>query len=163
MSTARVTKCDEEGIMSDTIATAADPPVLSSRDTVPPLGRRSIGGRDSNPLYGFGFRIQLDEVLESGPKFPTLFAGHTPFGGRYLVRYAPRPATWLCAPITERALSCVREGRSELRAAFAHTATGAVEVITVGPDGRYTESLKLCSELSDEELPPSGTRLRLCA
>jgi hypothetical protein len=171
-----MTECDEEEVMSDTIATATDQPALSGResgtstpsslDSTQSLCRRSIGGCDTNPLHGIGFGFQLDEVLEEGPVFPTLFAGHSLSGDRYLVRHAdsaPRLGTWLFASITEHALSCVREGRGELRAAFAHTATGAVELITVAPDGHYTESLKLCSELADEELPPSGTHLRLCA
>jgi hypothetical protein len=119
-----------------------------------------------NPLPGCSLQLEVDEVLESRQMLPVLFAGHTPLGERYLVRYSPRDVwtvRWMCAPITERALACVRTGRADLRAAFAHTATGTVEILTVSPDGRCTESLRLCHDLADADLPPIGIHLRLCA
>lgn len=119
-----------------------------------------------NPMPGNSLQLEVDEVLESRQMLPVLFAGHTPHGERYLVRYSPCgiwTGTWMCAPITERALACVRTGQAELRAAFAHTATGTVEVVTMELDGTCTESLRLCHDLADADLPPVGIHLLLCA
>jgi hypothetical protein len=119
-----------------------------------------------NPMPVGSLQLEVDEVLESWQLLPILFAGHTPRGEHYLVRYTPAgiwTGRWMCAPITERALACVRTGRADLRAVFAHTATGTVEIVTVSPDGRCTESLRLCHDLGDAELPPIGIHLRLCA
>ena len=119
-----------------------------------------------NPMPDGSLQLEVDEVLESQQMLPVLFAGHTPVGERYLVRYSPGDiwaGTWMCAPITERALACVRTGRAELRAVFAHTATGTVEIFTIEPDGRWSESLRLCHDLVDADLPPIGIHLRLCA
>jgi hypothetical protein len=53
-------------------------------------------------------------------------------------------------------------GRADLRDVVAHTATGAVDIVTIGRDGRCTERNKMSRELSDEDLPPVGRRL-VCA
>jgi hypothetical protein len=119
-----------------------------------------------NPLQGCDLRLEVDEVLEPGAMVPTLFAGHGPGGDRYLVLQTAGDgpsATWMCAPISERALSCVRTGQADLRDAFTHTATGTVDIVTVEPNGHWTETLKLCHELADEELPPVGRHLYRCA
>jgi hypothetical protein len=119
-----------------------------------------------NPLQGCDLHLEVDEVLEPGAMLPTVFAGHTPAGVRYLVLRAEgngRTETWMCAPISERALACVRAGRADLRAAFTHTSTGTVDILSIQPDGHWTETLKLCRELVDEELPPVGRHLQLCA
>jgi hypothetical protein len=117
------------------------------------------------PLESCSLHLEVDEVLESNRTLLVLFSGHTPEGERYLVRHATgeHRQTWMCAPISERALACVRTGRAELRAAFVHTATGTVDIVTIEPDGHCTESLRLCEELGDGELPPAGSYLGLCA
>jgi hypothetical protein len=117
-----------------------------------------------NPFQVFRFPLEADEVLEWEADIPTLFSGHSPDGERYLVRHAARSdhtVIWVCAPISERALACVRTGRAEVRDAFTHTATGGVDILTLGPDGHCTESFKMCAELRDEDLPPAGSHLGL--
>jgi hypothetical protein len=118
-----------------------------------------------NPFQRSSLNMELDEVLDPTAPLPHLFAGHTPAGQKYLIIQTAGDAstgTWVCAPITERALDCVITGRAELRDVVAHTATGAVDVVTIGLDGRCMESLKMSQELRDEDLPPIGRRL-VCA
>jgi hypothetical protein len=118
-----------------------------------------------NPFQRSSLHIELDEVLDPAAPLPHLFAGHTPSGQRYLIIQTAGDAstgTWVCAPITERALDCVLTGRAELRDVVAHTATGAVDVVTIDVDGRCNESRKMSQELSDADLPPVGRRL-VCA
>jgi hypothetical protein len=119
-----------------------------------------------NPLQGSALQLEVDEVLESGPTVPKLFAAHTRSGEHYLVAHASgedRTGTWMCAPISEFALAFVRNGRAEVRDAFAHSATGAVDIVTIAPDGHCTESVKMCNELRDADLPSVVCHPRSCA
>ena len=117
-----------------------------------------------NPLQGCHLELEVDEMLQCEVVLPLLFAGHTPRGQHYLVLQVARDDhSWICAPISERGLTCVRTGQADLHAAFTHTATGAIDLVTVAADGQWTETLKLCRDLADEDLPPVGTHLCLCA
>lgn len=118
-----------------------------------------------NPFQRSSLGIEVDVVLDPGVPIPHLFAGHTLGGDRYLIIQTTgdgHAGTWVCAPISERALDCVLAGRAELRDVVAHTATGAVDIVTIGPDGRCTERRKMSQDLADEDLPPVGRRL-VCA
>jgi hypothetical protein len=114
--------------------------------------------------------LEVDEVLARRGARLEVFSAHDPDGSRYLVAHTRgqgRAGTWLCAPVTERALACVQSGRAELRDAFAHSATGAVERITIstrsGHRPEFEESVRLCAELTDEELPQPGIRIGVAA
>jgi hypothetical protein len=98
--------------------------------------------------------LDLDEVLLP----EEVFSAHDERGARYLIAHTSA-ATWLCAPISERALHCVASGRAELRAVFAHTTTGMVERLTVWGARVCQESTILCGELTDDLLPRPGVRL----
>jgi hypothetical protein len=115
------------------------------------------------PFQRSSLDIQLDDVLDAGAPLPHLFSGHTPGGQRYLIIQMSgdeQTGTWVCAPITERAMHYVLVGLAQLRDAVAHSATGAVDIVTVTSDGHCFESSRLCRELTDDELPPLGARLR---
>jgi hypothetical protein len=123
-----------------------------------------------NPLRGSCLGLEVDDVLAARGAQPEVFSAHDPSGSHYLVAHTRgqgRAGTWLCAPVSERALACVQSGRAELRDVFAHSATGAVDRITVsarsGRRPKFQESLRLCAELTDEELPQPGIRLGLPA
>jgi hypothetical protein len=118
-----------------------------------------------NPFQQSSLGIEVDEVLDPGAPLPHLFAGHSLAGERYLIIQTTgdeHAGTWVFAPITERALDCVMAGRAELRDVVAHTATGGVDIVTIGRDGRCTERSTMSQDLSDEDLPPAGRRL-VCA
>ena len=118
----------------------------------------------ANPNGGRFLGLELDEVLMADGAEPQVVSAHTPGGDRYLLAHTGGEGwkgTWLCAVVTDRALDCVAAGRAEVRDAFAHSATGFVDLVTVG-DGRddvVRQTLRLCGELTDEELPEPGLRL----
>ena len=123
--------------------------------------------RVRNPLGGSGLALEIDDVLARSGGRADVFSAHDPEGCRYLVAHTRgrgKGGTWLCAPVTERALACVCSGQAELRDAFAHSATGAVELVTVatrpGRRPEFHESVRLCQDLTDDELPGAGIRFQ---
>jgi len=70
-------------------------------------------------------------------------------GGQYLVieitgRAGP---CWVCAPVSDRALECVRSGRTSPWTVVHHSATGTVDIYRTLLDGSVHESVVLCSAL----------------
>jgi len=70
-------------------------------------------------------------------------------GGQYLVigvagRSGP---CWVCAPATDRAVACVRSGRTSPWSVVHHSATGTVDIYRTLRDGSVRESVVLCSQL----------------
>jgi len=70
-------------------------------------------------------------------------------GGTYLVVELPGRAgpCWVCAPASERALDCVRRGRTSPWTVLHHSATGTVDVYRTTSDGSLHCSTVLCSSL----------------
>jgi hypothetical protein len=112
---------------------------------------KTIEGR---MFRGWAEPLEVDEVLSPGE----VFAAHDHQGSRYVLAHTTA-ATWLCAPISQRALDCVASGRAELRAVFAHSATGLCERLTVRGDTVLEDSLLTCAELPEDVLPRPGVRL----
>jgi hypothetical protein len=69
--------------------------------------------------------------------------------GTYLVIVVPGRSgpCWVCAPATERALGCVRDGTSSPWAVVHHSATGTIGLFRTLLDGSIRESEVLCSDL----------------
>jgi hypothetical protein len=72
-------------------------------------------------------------------------------GVQYLViEVADGPGRcWVCAPISDLAVECVRSGRASPWAAAHHSATGTVDIFRELGDGSLEESVVLCSVLPD--------------
>jgi hypothetical protein len=70
-------------------------------------------------------------------------------GGKYLVVELPGMAgpCWVCAPCTDRALDCVRRGRTSAWTVLHHSCTGTVEIFRTAADGSLHYSVTLCSRL----------------
>lgn len=70
-------------------------------------------------------------------------------GGTYLVVELTGWAgpCWVCAPVTERALECVRQGRTSPWTVLHHSATGTVDIYRTAADGSLHCSTVLCSSL----------------
>ena len=70
-------------------------------------------------------------------------------GGQYLViEVAGRSGPcWVCAPVSDRALDCVRSGRTSPWTVVHHSATGTVDIYRTLLDGSIHESVVLCSVL----------------
>ncbi len=108
-----------------------------------------------SPLAGSPVPVAVEEVLVERSGEPRLFAGHTPDGQRWLVAQIAESTDlrrWLCAPASDRAIGCVASGRAMPADLLRHSATGTVEDITLGLGGQFIESLRLCSELGDDEV-----------
>jgi hypothetical protein len=123
---------------------------------------RSISGV-TNPLAGCSLPLDVDEVLIGALGAPRLFVAHDPGGQRWLVALSSRTGDalkWLCAPASEVAIGCALSGRAMPSDLFRHSGTGTVEVITRAPDGEFSESTRLCADLSDEEVPSAPRLLR---
>jgi hypothetical protein len=110
----------------------------------------------TNPLAGSSLPLDIDEVLVSRAGAPQLFSGHNGDGQSWLVGLIDESLQhhrWLCAPASDVALGCVRSGRAAPADVFRHSSTGMVEVITVGADGQFSESMRLCADLHEDEVP----------
>jgi hypothetical protein len=121
-----------------------------------------------HPLTDSRLQVKVDEVIDGRIGCPWLFAGHSPDGGRWLVALDHKgddALRWLCAPASDLAIRCLRSGRAQPADLFRHSRTGTVEIITIGVDGQMVESIRLCAELGDDELPAAPELLaqHLCA
>jgi hypothetical protein len=99
--------------------------------------------------------VRIDDVFVTAPTGPRLYAGHDVAGQGWLVALTLDQIDarrWLCAPASDKAISCVRSGRARPGDLFRHSATGSVQVITAHADGRTSESVRLCADLDDAEL-----------
>jgi hypothetical protein len=101
---------------------------------------------------------QTDVEIDAELMAEDVFSAHDRQGMRFVLAHTA-DSTWLCAPITERALECVASGQAELRAVFAHSSTGMVERLTVRRGVVCEESLVPCASLNDDVLPRPGVRL----
>ncbi len=99
--------------------------------------------------------LDIDEVLIGSTGTPCLLVGHSPDGQAWLIALAGEDlggCRWLCAAHSELAITCVRTGRALPADGFRHSGTGTVHEVTVGADGGISESLRLCAEMTDDEL-----------
>ncbi len=100
--------------------------------------------------------LTVDVVLAERAGRPVLFAGRTPDGQRWLVaegREGVGEGRWLCAPASDLAIRCVASGRAQAADVLRHSATGTVSDISFGGEGTFSECIRLCASLADEELP----------
>ena len=70
-------------------------------------------------------------------------------GGTYIVIELPGFAgpCWVAAPVTERAIECIRAGRTSPWTVIHHSATGTVDIYRTAADGSLRCSTALCSSL----------------
>jgi hypothetical protein len=70
-------------------------------------------------------------------------------GGTYLVVEIPGQTgpCWVCAPVSELAVECVRAGRTSPWTVLHHSATGTVDLYRTTADGSLHCSTLLCSRL----------------
>jgi hypothetical protein len=101
--------------------------------------------------------VRIDDVFVTSPGAPRLYAGHDADGQAWLVALTVDEANarrWLCAPASDQAIGCLRLGKAQPADLFRHSSTGSVEVVTAEADGRLFESVRLCTDLDESELPP---------
>lgn len=90
--------------------------------------------------------LELTEQLSAAGDGVSVGVG---VGGQYLVVEVASACgpCWVCAPASERAIDCVRTGRSSPWSVVHHSCTGTVAVFAPAPDGSLRESVLLCSAL----------------
>jgi hypothetical protein len=62
---------------------------------------------------------------------------------------------WVCAPVSDRAVECVRAGMVSPWTVAHHSATGTVDVYRTRPDGSVQESVLLCAALPECRAVPA--------
>lgn len=92
-------------------------------------------------------QLQLGELIRLADG-TEVAVGHGT-GGQYLVMsFVGRCGTcWVCAPASDRAVECVRNGLASPWSVIHHSATGTVDVYRSSIDGTVRESVVLCSRL----------------
>ena len=100
-------------------------------------------------MGSFPAHLHLTETIPVADH--TVVAVGVGVGGQYLVVEVPdeHGRCWICAPISDRALQCVREARASAWTAVHHSVTGTAEIYRESVDGSMHESVVLCSELPD--------------
>lgn len=106
--------------------------------------------------------LTVQEVLfrEDGLK---LCVGRDDSGQQWLLYRAAahnNTQVWLCAPISGRAVDCVRRGNCSVDAALRHSLTGLVEVVTFGRGGCHDCGVR-CTDIPAELLSMAAWRLRV--
>lgn len=93
-------------------------------------------------------QLRLQEVLTL-PNDSDEAAVGVGVGGKYLVVELSgwSGPCWVCAPVSDRALECVRGGRASPWTVLHHSATGTVDIYRTGADGALRCSTVLCSSL----------------
>ena len=92
-------------------------------------------------------QLQLEELIPLADGTEVAVGYGT--GGRYLVMSISSRdgGCWVCAPASDRAVQCVRDGVASPWSVVHHSATGTVDVYRSCVDGSVHESVMLCSAL----------------
>jgi hypothetical protein len=108
---------------------------------------------------GYDLQLVVEEVLQRRDG-PILCSARDLTGQRWLVVQVddnPDHLAWLCAPVSERAMRAVRDGRAIPSDVLRHSFTGTVELVTVENGRAVPDRCLLCEHVS-EHLPQSIDR-----
>jgi hypothetical protein len=98
---------------------------------------------------GFDLELFVDEVLDRRD-WPTLCCAHDITGNQWLIVQVdddPGHLAWLCAPVSERAMRAVRDGHCAPTDVVRHSATGAVELVTIDHGRTVPDRCLLCDRV----------------
>jgi hypothetical protein len=106
-----------------------------------------VAGADSSDMGSVPPELIQTEILTI-PDLGDVAVG-VGVGGQYLVMEMSGRAgpCWVCAPVTDRALDCVRSGKATPWTVLHHSATGTVDIYRTLLDGSVHESVVLCAAL----------------
>ncbi len=114
-----------------------------------------------------GFDLDLTvETMLIRRDWPSLCAGRDFAGGQWLIALVdddPAHLVWLCAPVSERGMRAVADGRAEPVDALRHSSTGTVEVVTVDHGRAVPDRCLLCPEVPEYLLPSLSRPAALAA
>jgi hypothetical protein len=103
---------------------------------------------------GFDLELFVDMVV-SRREWPTLCSARDAAGGHWLIVQVdadPAHLVWLCAPISERGVQVIVEGRGAAVDALRHSLTGTVEVVTIDYGRAVPDRCLLCAQLAESLL-----------
>jgi hypothetical protein len=130
-------------------------PSVATIDRVVPYPVQVHIPGQTDALRECALELEIDVVLSTRGNSPSLLVGHSPEGQRWLVARmvgGPAGCRWACASHSELAIRCVRTGRAAPADLFRHSGSGTVVIIDATADGGVSESVRLCAEVTDEEL-----------
>jgi hypothetical protein len=107
---------------------------------------------------GFDLELWVERVLARGD-WPTLCAARDREGGHWLIAQVdadPAHLMWMCAPMSERAVQIIVEGRGSPIDALRHSSTGTVEVVTIDRGRAVPDRCFLCAQVTERCLPLPG-------
>jgi hypothetical protein len=114
-----------------------------------------------------GFDLDLSvETVFARQGGPGLCAARDCTGGQWLIACVdddPNHLAWLCAPVSERGLQAVADGRAQVIDALRHSATGTVELVTVDHGRAVPDRCLLCAELPNYLVPSVSRPVALAA
>lgn len=114
---------------------------------------------------GFDLDLLVDTVL-SGEDTPSLCAARDFTGCQWLIALVddnPDHLEWVCAPVSDRAIQAIADGRARAIDALRHSSTGTVKVVTIDHGKALPDRCLLCAELPEYLRPVPGRPLALAA
>ena len=114
---------------------------------------------------GFDLELFVEDVLNSGD-WPTVCCARDLSGNQWLIVQVdddPAHLAWLCAPVSERAMRAVRDGRCAPTDVLRHSATGTVELVTTEHGRAVPDRCLLCDCVPEHLRPPVDHRVAVAA
>ena len=117
---------------------------------------------------GFDLELEVEDVLpaEVQGDWPVVYSARDGGGSCWLIVQMdddPLHLTWLCAPITERALQAVVERHGTPADALRHSSTGTAELVTVDHGRPVPDRCLLGAQVAEELLAQSRRPALLAA
>jgi hypothetical protein len=114
---------------------------------------------------GFDLELFVEKVVTRSD-WPTICQARDASGIRWLIvqvgEAAKNPA-WLCAPVSERAIKAVLQGRASPIDAVRHSATGTVELVALDNGRAVPDRCVLCSQVNELVVGFQSQRTTLAA
>ncbi|MBO0730287.1 MAG: hypothetical protein J2P57_13590 [Acidimicrobiaceae bacterium] len=103
-------------------------------------------------FYGDGLEVDVTDILAFAHGYPAVCAGRDPEGWTWLlvqVAGGPDGLSWVCSPVTDRAVEAVRSGQTRPIELCRHNATGWVEVtfFVTHPAVTTRSTCMLCADI----------------
>jgi hypothetical protein len=114
---------------------------------------------------GFDLELFVEEILNRRD-WPTVCRARDVTGYQWLIVQVDDDRAhlaWLCAPVTERAMRAVRDGRCAPTDVLRHSATGTVELVAIDHGRTVPDRCLLCDRVSEHLLSSTVRRVAAAA
>jgi hypothetical protein len=106
-------------------------------------------------FYGFDLELTVETVIQRRPGEPEVFIAVDILGDHWLIVDAGSDEhgfSWICAPVSDRTVALVSDGRAAAFDAVRHSLTGWVEVIRMVDGHSVPDERIKCSDLAGSAL-----------